>query len=289
MDIAGLKAFVTVADAGSFSVAADRLFLTQPAISKRIAGLEAELGARLFDRIGRTVQLTEAGRALLIRARVILNEIRDAERAITNLSGAIGGMLRMAASHHIGLHRLPPALKVFHDRYRDVQLDLRFMDSETACQAVEQGTLELALVTLPDRTPAALEMTPLWPDPLEIVVSRSHPLAGEASPAIMSLLNYPAILPGPGTYTREIVLRALEPVREGIRIGMSTNYMEVLRMLAGIGLGWSALPHTLIDDSLHVVHIENVSIHRTLGVVVHRARTLSNAGKAMIDIIKELS
>jgi DNA-binding transcriptional LysR family regulator len=63
--------------------------------------------------------------------------------------------------------------------------------------------------------------------------------------------------------------------------------MEVLRMLAGIGLGWSALPHTLIDDSLHVVHIKNVNIHRTLGAVVHRARTLSNAGKAMIDILKE--
>jgi DNA-binding transcriptional LysR family regulator len=287
MDIAALQAFVAVADAASFSEAADRLFLTQPAISKRISGLEAELGARLFDRIGRTVQLTEAGDALLSRARVILNEIRDAERAISSFSGSIGGLLHMAASHHIGLHRLPPALKTFHDRYREVQLDLRFMDSETACQAVEQGELELALVTLPDRTPGALEMTPLWPDPLEIVVSRSHPLARESSPTIMSLLNYPAILPGPGTYTREIVLRALEPVREGIRIGMSTNYMEVLRMLAGIGLGWSALPHTLIDDSLHVVHIKNVNIHRTLGVVVHRARTLSNAGKAMIDILKE--
>jgi DNA-binding transcriptional LysR family regulator len=286
MDISALQTFLAVAETGSFSAAAERVFLTQPAISKRVAALDSELGTPLFDRIGRRVQLTEAGRALQERAHGILAEIEDARRAISRLSGAVRGTLRMAASHHIGLHRLPPALKQFHDTYPDARLDIRFLDSESGCQAVEQGELELAVVTLPSHASAQLQLIPVWPDPIDIVVGRSHPLATESGVTALTLLNYPAILPGPGTYTREIVLSALEPVREGIQIGMSTNYLEVLKMLASVGLGWSALPRTLIDDSLSVVQIRNIAIQRELGVVIHRSRTLSNAGQAMLDIIQ---
>lgn len=287
MDIASLQTFLAIADTGSFSAAADRVFLTQPAISKRIAALETELGTPLFDRIGRRVQLTEAGRALQERAHAILAEIEDARRAISRLSGAVRGTLHMAASHHIGLHRLPPALKQFHDSYPDARLDIRFLDSESGCQAVEQGDLELAVVTLPAHPPARLQLIPVWPDPIDIVVGRDHPLARESTITPLTLLNYPAILPGPGTYTREIVLSALTAVREGIQVGMSTNYLEVLKMLASVGLGWSALPRTLIDETLSVVHIKNVVIQRELGIVIHRSRTLSNAGQAMLDIIQQ--
>ena len=287
MDIAALKAFVAVAESGSFSRAAETVFLTQPAISKRIAALEAELGTSLFDRIGRKVQLTEAGKALLGRAHTILIEVEDARRSITNLSGEISGTLAMAASHHIGLHRLPNALKAYNHRYPDVQLDLKFMDSEGACAAIEHGDLELGVVTLPEHASVDLRTIKIWDDPLEIVVGVDHPLAKEKTIKPITLLNYPAILPGPGTITRELILSALAPVRDGIDIGMATNYMEVLKMLAAIGLGWSALPHTLIDENLHILKIEGVKIERQLGIVLHRERSLSNAARAMMDIIEE--
>ena len=87
MDINNLKTFVSVAETRSFSLASENLFLTQPAISKRIAALESELATALFDRIGRQITLTEAGRALLPRARKILDELEDSRRAIRNLSG----------------------------------------------------------------------------------------------------------------------------------------------------------------------------------------------------------
>jgi DNA-binding transcriptional LysR family regulator len=101
------------------------------------------------------------------------------------------------------------------------------------------------------------------------------------------LLDYPAILPGPGTYTREIILKAFGRLRDRIQVGMATNYLEVLKMLATIGLGWSALPRTMIDAGLNVVQIEKVEIRRELGIVTHEKRTLSNAGQAMIRIIRE--
>ena len=96
MDIESLRAFLAVAETGSFSQAADRLFLTQPAISKRIAQLETQLDTRLFDRIGRTVSLTESGQALISRANSILQQVEDTERAIRNLNGEIGGQLSLA-------------------------------------------------------------------------------------------------------------------------------------------------------------------------------------------------
>lgn len=287
MDIAALKAFVAVAESGSFSRAAESIYITQPAISKRIAGLEAELGTSLFDRIGRTIQLTEAGNALLQRAHTILIDVEDARRSIANLTGQVGGTLSMAASHHIGLHRLPNALKAFNHRFPQVRLDLKFMDSEGACTAIEHGNLELGVVTLPQHPSANIKAIAVWEDPLEIVVGRDHPLAQQKTIRPMTLMNYPAILPGPGTITRELILNALASVREGIEIGMATNYMEVLKMLASIGLGWSALPHTLIDENLHILKVEGVNIRRQLGIVLHPERSLSNAAQAMIDVIQE--
>jgi len=286
MDIAALQAFLAVAETGSFSRAAERIFLTQPAISKRIAALETSLGTRLFDRIGRTVQLTPAGQALLTRSRAILRELDDVKRSITNLAGTITGELSLATSHHIGLHRLPGPLKQFHETYPGVRLDLRFMDSEKACRAVAQGEIELAIVTLPPVVSAPLQSINIWDDPLDIVVSRTHPLAGATPASPKVLLDYPAILPGPGTYTREIILKALGPWREKITVDMATNYLEVLKMLAAIGLGWSALPRTMIDESLSVVQIRKMKIERRLGIVTHAARTLSNAAQAMMRAVQ---
>jgi len=287
MDIAALQAFLAVAETGSFSRAAERIFLTQPAVSKRIAALEQELGTALFDHLGRLVQLTEAGRTLLTRAHQVLKDLDDIKRTITNLSGEVAGELRFATSHHIGLHRLPDTLKQFHDHHPDVRLDLRFMDSERACAAVAQGELEMAIVTLPPSPLPSLELIPVWDDPLDIVVAPSHPLASMTGAGIAQLMEYPAILPGPGTYTREIVLNALGARRDQIEVGMTTNYLEVLKMLASIGLGWSALPSTMIDGSLTVVQIKKMELQRTLGLVIHDARTLSNAARAMRAMVQK--
>ena len=94
-----------VAETGSFSLAAEKLHLTQPAVSKRVALLEEQLGTGLFDRIGRNISLTEAGQALLPHALAVQRELDAAQQSVRDLSGAVAGELRLATSHHIGLHR----------------------------------------------------------------------------------------------------------------------------------------------------------------------------------------
>ena len=281
MDIAALKAFIAVADSGSFSLAAEQLFLTQPAISKRVSALENELETRLFDRIGRGVSLTEAGQALLPRARNILLDLEDSIRALSNLSGEVHGRLRFGTSHHIGLHRLPPVLKAFVHVYPEVRLDIRFMDSEEACLAVEHGELELAIVTLPPSPANVLQTEKVWDDPLAIMVARDHPLAQKRRLSLRDLASHPVILPATGTYTRQIAEAAFKEVDLHLDIALSTNYLETIHMLVSVGIGWSLLPVTMRDDQTRILSVSALSLSRSLGVVYHRDRTLSNAARAL--------
>ncbi|HID48864.1 MAG TPA: LysR family transcriptional regulator [Chromatiales bacterium] len=283
MDISALQAFVTVAETGSFSRAAQQLHLTQPAVSKRVAQLEAGLNSRLFDRIGRRISLTESGQALLPRARTILLEVEDSKRAIGNLTDRVAGPLRIGTSHHIGLHRLPPVLRDFTTAFPEVELDLHFMDSELACRAVQHGDLELGIVTLPLNPLPELHSRQVWPDPLAFIVNPEHPLADQKIVSPAGLCDYPAILPAPGTYTREVIERAFAPLGLHIPIRMGTNYLETIKMMVSVGLGWSVLPRSMLDPDLRAIEVEGMSLARQLGVVWHGARTLSNPARAMLD------
>ena len=123
---------MAVADQGSFSLAAETLHLTQSAVSRRVASLERRLAVPVFDRVGRRVTLTEAGRTLLPRARRILADLEDTRTVLRDLSGRVAGPLALATSHHIGLRRLPPVLRQFSRAHPEVELDLQFLDSEAA-------------------------------------------------------------------------------------------------------------------------------------------------------------
>lgn len=283
MDLQLLDAFLTVAQTGSFSRAAESLHLSQPAVSKRVAALEAHFGVTLFDRIGRHTTLTEAGRTLLPYSRRMLWEMEDSRRALSKLSDRVAGRLSLGTSHHIGLHRLPGILRAFSLSYPDVELDLHFQDSEQACAQVEHGDLEVAVVTLPPENRPSLKMLEIWPDPLSIVVAVDHPLAARDPVSVHDLSHHSAILPDIGTYTRSLIEQALAGVDALPARTLVTNYMETIRMLVGIGLGWSALPRTLLNDQLTVLDMPELKLERRLGAVWHAQRSLSNAAMAFLD------
>jgi DNA-binding transcriptional LysR family regulator len=284
MDNQNLKAFITVAEIGSFSEAADRLYLTQSAISKRIALLEQQIGKRLFDRIARQVSLTEAGNELLPRARRILQEYENALQAINDLSGKASGTLRLAISHHLGLHRLPPILKQFAQQYPDVTLDIEFMDSEKAYEKILHGESEVAVITLALESHHNINSKKIWNDPLRFICAQDHPLAVLKQPALKDLAEYPIILPGLNTYTGRIIQNLFQKEGIPLKAPMSTNYLETISTMVEIGLGWSVLPETLVRD-LHVMPFEQVRIERELGYIHHTKRSLSNAAVAFLGLM----
>ena len=285
MDIPNLQAFVAIAEYESFSEASEHLYLTQPAISKRIAALEQELDTSLFDRVGRKTQLTEAGRALLPRAQRILLEIEDSRRAVQNLSDTVGGTLRFGTSHHIGLHRLPSVLRQYTRAFPDVELDIQFMDSEEACRAVEHGEMEMAIVTLPLQPQENLNLQHVWTDKLRVSVGTTHSMAKKKKLSLNDLAQHKAILPARGTFTREIIEDAFADKKLELDISLASNYLETIKMLVSVGLGWSILPEQMKSRDLKFINVAGLSLERKLGVVTHAKRSLSNAAIELFNLL----
>lgn len=291
MDLHNLRAFVAVVDNGGVNAAAAALHLTQSAITKRLQALEQQSGAVLMDRVGRQLLPTEAGRLLLPRARQILADVHEAQRLLNHQGdrdNSLGGELSLATSHHIGLHRLARPLRRFVSEHPQVELAVEFVDSEDGCRAVEQGQTELAIVTLPLSPAPALRLQAVWDDPLAFVVHRAHPLASRGRMPLRTLADHPAVLPDRSTFTHRVIAAALARADTHPRVRMTTNYLETIKMLVQIGLGWSALPATMVGEELVALQIDadiDLPITRTLGIVTHRNRTLSRAARALVDIV----
>lgn len=274
-----------VAEMRSFSRAAEKLFITQPAISKRISTLEFALDCQLFDRLGKSVQLTQAGEALIPSYQRIISELDETQRIISNLRTQVSGHLKFGTSHHIGLHRLPPILRQYTRQYPDVELDIQFMDSEQAAALILKGSIELALITLPDSIEEPLTTIPVWSDPMECVVARDHVLAVSETATRAQLIEHGVLIQSHSTHTRNIIDTALN-LDKDIKIIMESNYLETIKAMIQNGLGWGVLPESMIDDSLHRLKIKGVKMERHLGVLLHASRTLSSPVNALLETLK---
>ena len=287
MQISQINAFIAVAELESFSLAAEKLHITQPAVSKRIRQLENHLKTDLFDRIGKRSILTPNGRAFKPHAERILQELKTYRSGLSHQLGAPSGTLTLATSHHIGLHRLPQVLRDFKIRHPAVDLDLHFMDSEDACAAIANNELELAVVTLPELVDDKLNCEPVWIDQLVAVLAVDHSLSEASGIEPELLLEHAAILPSKGTFTRKIIDKLFADKLEHLKIILETNYLETIKVMVSANLGWSILPLSMVDATLIHRQLKGFDVHRPLGIVTHKNRTLSASSSAMIELLRE--
>ncbi|ALH94389.1 LysR family transcriptional regulator [Acinetobacter equi] len=285
MNLAAFEAFVKVMETGSISLAAEQLFITQPAVTKRIHSLEDYFGVKLFESAGRGVQATHAAHSLLPKVKSWLNELGDIHHTLSHEQDQVQGKLKIGTSHHIGLHHLPQHLKYYVQHFPNVKLDVHFVDSEQAHEQVLAGDLELAFLTLPPQGDERLNYVTIWNDPLVFVAAPFHPLAQKKNLALEDLIEYPSLLPAIQTYTSQITLAEFEKKGLKPKITMSNNPLESIRMLAEIGLGWSVLPKTLLNQDLAQLDIP-FEMNRKLGMVWHPGRTQSRAVQELINMMK---
>ncbi|WP_019592555.1 MULTISPECIES: LysR family transcriptional regulator [unclassified Thioalkalivibrio] len=282
LSIESLQAFVAVVDTGAFSAAAERLHLTQPAISKRIQSLEATLQRPLFERQGRRVRPTEVAARLLPEAREILARLHAIEQQVADLDQVVRGRIRLATSHHIALHRLPTPLAALRTRYPELELELAFMDSEAGIEAVIHGDADLALATLPDDLPKGSEAKPVWTDDLVPMIARGR--AQDApQDTLQRLHDWPAILPPVGSTTRRQIDHALAAQGQHPAAAQESPYLEVIRMMIAAGLGIGFLPRTMATDDLAILEWPAPPITRQLGWVRHADRYRSRTLAAVIE------
>ncbi len=176
MEIHQLRYLIAVADEGSFSRAAAREHVAQPSLSQQIQKLEAEMDQRLFDRLPRSVVVTEAGKCLLEYARRILAEIADARRCVDELKDEIVGRLAVGAIPTIAPYVLPALIGKFQHRYPKVTLEIFEDTTESLVRRLEDGELDIALVSTCDESPT-LQRHSLGKEPLLILLPEEHPLA----------------------------------------------------------------------------------------------------------------
>lgn len=273
IDLPGLQALIAIADHPRMADAADSLHLSQPAVSKRLSELERRLDMRLFDRVGKELQLTPAGRTLLAEARGFLVEHQRLEQLAADLGSGEQSSLRLATSHHIGLHLLPPVLRQLRAELPGLKLSLKFMDSDAAYTAVETGEVDIALATL-DPKDQRLHTVAIWSDQLRWWVHPSHPLAQKRG----ELRDHLALMPQQGTYTRELVEQAVS----GLGEVLVSNYLETLAAMVDAGLGWSVLPERLVREDW--IDLGMPPLHRQLGAVTDTRREQGKAVKRLIEI-----
>lgn len=295
MDINNLKAFIEVADKKSFSRSAESLKLTQPAVSKRIAALESELSEKLFDRIGRKVRLTEAGRLLLPSARQISRELLRIEDVICNLGKSTSGPLSIGTTEFIGNHHLPQTLQRYRHNYPNVDINLRFANhSIETLQDVAEGHLELALCFCSRsdflKFSPTLQRTKVWTDNMVVVVATNHLLATDRSNhngkvSLETLIKTPAILPHSYTWTRRAIERVLETKNQNLMVSVEATNFETIKKMTSLGLGWACLPKHMVDQSLAVLSVEELNIVYSVQLITHRERTLSRAAEAFSNML----
>jgi len=288
MDINNLQAFIEVAEKKSFSRSAESLKLTQPAVSKRIAALEAELASRLFDRVGRSVHLTEAGKVLLPSALKINSELSRIESEITSLGKEVGGKLSIGAAEHVGLDRLAPVLKHYKEQYPDVEIDLQFLDTSEALDCIENGKLDMSLCSVNEsrvveKTHARLLNIEVWSEKLRVVVDRNHPLVRMGPVTVRQLATYPSIVPQRSSAIRKSIDQVM--IENGVEalVAMEATDFSTTRSMASIGLGWAFLPTSELDESTVTVDVSDVDLRYSVALVRNPDRSMSRAAQAFVD------
>lgn len=289
MTLEQLRIFVAVAEALHFTRAAEALHLTQPAVSAAIASLEDRYGVRLFDRIGRRIELTRTGALLLAEARAVLQKVGDIETLLSELSGLRRGALALIASQTVGAYWMPPRLHRFAERYPGIEVALTIGNTAEVQAAIREGRAELGVAEGRIDDPDLL-LDEVPGDRLVLVVGRSHPWFGRKRIAPRDLAATAWVMREEGSGTRDLFDRAvrefgLDP--KDLRVALVLPNGEAVRAAVIAGAGAAVLSDLVVAADLRHGMLHRVGLElpdRRFVLVRHRARYQSEAARAFLRI-----
>jgi LysR family transcriptional regulator, transcription activator of glutamate synthase operon len=286
MELRHLTYFVTVAKHLNFSRAAEELHIAQPAISQQIHSLEKELGAPLFERIGRRVQLTDAGLALLPRAREILSAVEAARNEIRDRGALLKGTAKLGAPPTVSVNVLPTHLTAFEQRYPGIDVTLREAGTDSLLKYVEQGILDLAIVTT-DVLPANIECVPFLEENYVVAVGLQHALCGRESVTMAELANEAFILFPEGYKLREVTLNACHTAGFEPKVALDGGGTQTTLQFVAAGLGIAIIPELALQNATNIcsLTVSDQILHRSLGIIWRKGQYLSPAARALRDFL----
>jgi LysR family hydrogen peroxide-inducible transcriptional activator len=286
MEMHQLRYFVTVVREGTFTKAAERLYITQPSLSEQIRKLETELGGPLFQRLGRKLALTDAGEALLPHAEKVMFEVEQARARVQEVRGLRRGRLSIGVLPSAAARLLPTFLAEFQRRYPGVEVALR---EETVSvdfeQMVHDGLLDLAIIRLPKRR-ANLEERFLVREPMLLVVPPGHRLSERRSVALADLSGESFVTMKPGHGLRELLERFCRQAGFEPRIVFETGQLGSVVGLVLAGMGVTVVPRMAAGQEGRRITVRDRYAYRDLGVIWRQGQPLSPPATVFLDMLR---
>jgi DNA-binding transcriptional LysR family regulator len=291
MTLEQLRIFVAVAERQHVTQAAQQINITQSAASSAIAAIEERYAVKLFDRVGRRIELTEAGRTFLVEARGVLARAEAAEKVLADLAGLKRGSITIHASQTIINYWLPPFLAQFHSLHPDIQLKLHAGNTKQVAAATRDGSADIGFVEGAIDDPH-LNVRPVDGDRLAIVVAPSHPLAKRGVLESDDLLTTKWVLRENGSGTRsefETALKARSMTLSDLDIALELPSNEAICAAVEAGVGATAISHLVAQAGIQtgrLVALEFSLPKRSFFILHHRERYASRAELALLELFE---
>ena len=293
-----LRILKAIASEGSFKKAAESLYISQPAVSLQVQNLEKQLSVPIFDRENRKAAFTEEGKVLLRYGNRILSLCDESCRAIEDLRSLNGGTLVIGASQTTGTYLMPRLIGLFRQKYPQIAVQLQVHSTRRISWSVANGQVNLAIIggKVPPELDNVLQITPYAEDELALILPKLHPFSKLEYIQKEDLYRLRFIALDTQSTIRKVIDQVLN--QNGIdstrfKIEMELNSVEAIKNAVQSGLGAafvsiSAIAKELELGILHWVKIEDITIRRTLSIVVNPNRYRSKASQAFSKEILSL-
>src|ERR1700693_1669064 len=288
MDFDQLATFVYVAKLKSFSRAGQKVFRSQSAVSAQIRQLEQAYRAKLLDRSAKSVELTPAGEVLFEFAERLLRLRDESMQVVADRGNVVQGPVAFGANEATCLYLLPEILAEFQKRYPLVHISIYRNFSHKILQRLEDGSLDLGIVTLPLKSPN-LKMHVINRDRLRFMVSTRNPLAQRSKLTLEEIASGPLIFPKTG-YTRQVLDKLFRPYRSRLRVAMELPSIGMIKTVVAADVGISIISESFARDQVKtgdvkLLNVEGVDLWRELALVYRRDRSLPRAVQALLGMV----
>lgn len=292
MHIETFKVFCDLVDLQSFSLAAERNFVTQSAVSQQIRSLEEKFKRRLLERVRgrREVKLTSAGEVFYREAKNVLSAYEQLQENLRGLVGKIGGTVKVATVYSVGLHELPPKVGEFMTKFPTAKIDLEYSRTTRVVRDVLSGGVELGVLAFPEPR-RGLTITQMPPNRLVLVCPPEHKFAGKSQIKTKELNGQDFVLFERDTPTRKVTDRILKAHGVEVKKVAEFDNIETIKRAVQVGFGLAIVPEPAVSEEerggqLVVVKLAEKDWVRHVGVIYRTDRNLSLAAKKFVQILE---
>lgn len=290
MQIESLKVFTDLAETESFTKAAQINAVTQSAVSQQISSLERQFKSILIERSKKKFRLTREGQVLYEYSKQIIQTYEALQNRIQEIKDIVSGTIRVSTIYSIGLHDLPPYLKLFLKQFPTVNVHVEYRRANQVYDDVLGNVVDLGLVAYPQKE-LRLELIPLRQDPMVLICHPQHPFAKAKTIKLKQVTGQKFVGFEPDIPTRRAIDKVFKDSNVSIMPVMEFDNIETVKRAVEIDAGISIVPHNTIlqeisKNTLVEVKIEDAEFFRPLAIIYKKSKVLSPAMKQFINILK---